>query len=304
MADILVLGKEGQLATALAALLGRRALVLGPQEADFLAVDFIAQLERGVGDAPIRAVINAAAYTAVDKAEGEGRDAAFRLNSTAVGELAQWCAKHHLPLVHISTDYVYDGSAYQPRKEDAPVSPINAYGQSKLAGEQAVQQAGGDYLILRTSWLYDAHGKNFLNTMLRLFGEKEQLTVIDDQVGAPTYVPHLARSMVDMLERARAMQPFPSGIYHLCSGGATSWHGFAKAIFALDTAGKFGHTRPVICREIKPIPTSAYPLPALRPLNSQLDCSKVKQAFGIAMPNWEEGLNACAQEKKESHAGR
>lgn len=301
--QFLILGKEGQLARALADLLGDNALVLGPGEADFLAMDFIQQLEKRVVNTTIDVVINAAAYTAVDKAEGEGREDALRLNVTAVGELARWCKLRGVPLVHFSTDYVYDGSGTTPRIEDAPVFPLNVYGQSKLQGEQAVQQAGGDYLIFRTSWLYDGIGKNFCNSMLRLFTEKEVLNIVDDQVGAPTYVPHLAQATVSIINNAIQMEAFPSGIYHLCHGGVVSWYGFAKAIFTLATAGKFGHTSPIICKQINPILTSDYPLPAKRPLNSRLDCGLVKERFGVTMPSWEEGLAACAEYKKREHAG-
>lgn len=289
MGNILVLGKGGQVANALETLLGERALVAGPDEADFLDGDFIRKLELWVGERPVTAVINAAAYTQVDKAEGDDRELCFRINAGAVGELAAWCRQYKLPLVHYSTDYVFDGSGNRPRREDEPTGPLNAYGDSKLAGEKALAEAGGNHLLLRTSWLYDSEGKNFFNTMLRLMREKDSLNVVSDQIGAPTYAPHIARATLDALERALASPEFPTGTYHVCSGGETSWHGFAQAIYK-----RLKTIEPKLrCRKVNPIPSSAYPLPARRPLNSRLDCSRAQKTFGITMPMWEEGLAEC-----------
>ncbi len=292
-AGILILGRDGQVGGALVRLLGSRAIAPGRGEADFLKHDFIKQLEQWLAGRPVSVVINAAAYTAVDKAESEGREEAFRINSEAVGELAAWCCERQLPLVHYSTDYVFDGSGDRPWREQDTPHPVNAYGESKLAGEHALRGAGCDYLLLRTSWIYDAYGKNFFNTMLRLMGEKERLAVVSDQIGAPTYAPHLARATLSALNRAAAGDAFPSGTYHLCSGGETSWHDFASAIFALARA----HGCALKCQRVDPIPTSDYPTPARRPLNSQLDCTQARQVLGVALPHWEEGLKECFKEK-------
>lgn len=289
MRNILILGKGGQLSNALDALLGPRAIIAGPEEADFLNPDFIGTLERYVGARPISAVINAAAYTQVDKAEGEDRDKAFRINAEAVGELAPWCKQRNLPLVHFSTDYVFNGSGNAPRRETETPAPLNAYGESKLAGERALAEAGGNFLLFRTSWIYDATGKNFFNTIRRLLREKDSLNVVSDQIGAPTYAAHLAKASVDALEKAMSASHFPSGAYHLCNAGETSWCGFAQAIHE-----QLKKQEPDLrCKEVLPIPTTAYPLPARRPLNSRLDCTLVRDTFGITMPSWEQGLKEC-----------
>lgn len=295
MADILVLGSGGQLGQALMASLGERAYGLAHTQIDFLDADFTAKLDALTQ--PFSAVINAVAYTQVDKAEGEGKQDAWRVNATAVEELAHWCKKHKLPLVHYSTDYVFDGSGDRPRTEEAAPAPLNAYGKSKLAGEQAIQKTGGDYLIFRTSWVYNATAKNFFTTMLRLIHEKESLQVVDDQIGAPTYAPHLAQASIAALERALTMPEFPSGLYHLCHAGAVSWCGFARAIFTLARRAESGQSSPVKCQHINPISSSAYPLPALRPLNSRLDCTKARERLAVALPKWEDGLVACMEEK-------
>jgi len=292
MSSILVLGKGGQVANAFETLLGSRALVAGADEADFLSKDFIERLENWVGKQPLFAVINAAAYTQVDKAEGEDRAKSFRINAEAVGELAAWCKKRSLPLVHYSTDYVFDGSGSAPRREDEPTGPLNAYGDSKLAGEKALTEHGGDYLLFRTSWLYDSEGKNFFNTMRRLMREKDTLSVVSDQIGAPTYAPHLAKATLFALESAAAMPQFSTGTYHLCASGETSWHGFAQAIFE-----RLKSVEPaIVCQKILPVPSSAYPLPARRPLNSRLDCTRAQNVLGVALPSWKKGLEECFSE--------
>jgi len=278
---VLILGKDGQMGRALTALLGDQALAAGRSDVDFLRHDFISDMERFTGGQTITSVINASAYTQVDKAEGDGRDEAFRINATAVGKLALWCSSQKLPLVHYSTDYVFDGSGDQPRRETDKPHPLNAYGQSKLLGEEAVAQAGGAYVIVRTSWVYDAMSKNFFTTIRRLLAGKPALNVVSDQVGAPTYAAHLAQATLPMIAA-------PSGAYHLCNGGQTSWYGFAQAIF--EEEKKRGAT--LACQSIQPIPTSQYPLPAPRPLNSRLDCSKAA-ALGVALPSWEDGLKDC-----------
>lgn len=236
-------------------------------------------------------VINAAAYTAVDQAEEEPA-LAHRINGEAPGLLAHLSRRHRALLVHYSTDYVFDGRKAEPYVESDIANPQNVYGRSKLAGEQAVREAGGDYLIFRTSWVYALHGKNFLRTILRLATEREQLRVVADQVGAPTSARLIAQSTVLALRQdlaRRQMDRFESGLFHLTASGATSWHGFATAIIARAQAGKPAFK----CREIVPITTAEFPLPASRPANSTLNCTRLAKRFGLRMPLWETGMHSC-----------
>ncbi len=281
---ILVLGASGQVGSALLRQLGDDAIVL---RVDFLSENFTSALN----GLPIRAVINAAAYTQVDKAESD-REQAMRINGVAVGELALWCKNQKIPLVHFSTDYMFDGSGAHFRSEEEMVAPLSVYGESKLLGELLIMASGVDYLIFRTSWVYDAWGKNFANTMRRLFLERESVSVVNDQIGAPTYAPQLADATIAALNQAFLAKTFPSGIYHLCHGGQVSWFGFAQAIFALASAHESG----IKCKLIQPITTAEYPTPAKRPLNSRLDCSKAKQVLSVALPDWAIGLQMWEKE--------
>jgi len=299
-AYFLILGKNGQLGRALTVQLGAQAIAASRKDIDLASPDFISMLEHFVAEKKIRAVFNAAAYTQVDKAENEGRKEAFRVNAKAVGELAAWCKARHLPLVHYSTDYVFDGSGSEPRKEEASTLPLGAYGASKREGEELVAASSADYLIFRTSWVYDAQGKNFFNTMLRLFGERESLKIVNDQIGAPTYAPQLANASIQALNAALALPRFPSGIYHLAAAGETSWYGFAQAIFTLARSHDSVQKSQLRCVRIDPITTSEYPLPAKRPLNSRLDCSKARNVLGVSMPDWKAGLTECFKEKYAS----
>jgi dTDP-4-dehydrorhamnose reductase len=226
-------------------------------------------------------VVNAAAYTAVDKAETDA-DAAFRINADAVAAIARACAACGALLVHYSTDYVFDGSANQPYREDQATAPLGVYGESKLAGEQAIRASGARHAILRTAWVYASHGKNFLLTMLRLAGERDELRVVADQVGAPTPAAWIADATTAILRRGIDAP----GTLHLTAGGDTSWHGFAEAI--MDEA----HRRGLVARKprIVAIPTSDYPTPARRPAYSVLDTSRLQRDFGIVPPDWREGL--------------
>jgi dTDP-4-dehydrorhamnose reductase len=240
-----------------------------------------------------RAVINAAAYTQVDKAEKEEQLAA-NVNAHSPAAMAIFCAGRRIPFVHFSTDYVFDGSGDKPwRVNDIP-KPLNAYGRSKLAGEDAIRHIGGRYLILRTSWIYDAAGSNFVNTILRLAAEREELRIIGDQYGAPTYAPHLAAGALAVLEKAMGKCRFPSGIYHLCSQGVTSWYAFAVAITDHARQRKL----PLKLRSLQEITADQYPLPAPRPHNSRLDCAKALSMFGVSLPTWQEGLAECMESKK------
>lgn len=288
MNQVLVIGTGGQVSRAYQSLLPE-AVFLGRGALDLAFPERVREvLERYTPSA----VINTAAYTQVDKAETE-EEIATRVNADAPKAMAEYCAARHIPFVHFSTDYVFDGSGDNARREDAPTAPLNAYGRSKQAGEQAVIACGGKYLIFRTSWVYDAPGKNFVNTILRLAAEREELRVINDQFGAPTYAPHLAMAALAALSQAEGMQTFPSGIYHLCNQGVTTWFHFAEAIVA--QARRLG--LPLKVSDLHPIAATEYPLPAPRPYNSRLDCGRVHTIFGLAMPSWEEGLEACMEEK-------
>lgn len=226
-------------------------------------------------------IVNTAAYTAVDRAESE-RAAAFRINAEAVAALAAACAARGALLVHYSTDYVFPGDDPRPRREDDPTGPINAYGASKLAGEEAIRASGCRHLIFRISWIYAARGHNFLHTMLRLAGERDELRVVDDQTGAPTPAHWIA----DATARALAAAGDRSGTWHLAAAGGTSWYGFAAAIFAeAQRAGLIGKAPRLVA-----VPTSAYPTPARRPASSRLDTSRLERDFGIDLPHWRQGL--------------
>lgn len=285
---MLVIGRNGQLARALAACVPD-ATFLGREQVDITDAD---ALRRALEIHKPDVIINAAAYTAVDKAQSE-EPQAYALNETAPKIMADYAAQHRIPFVHISTDYVFDGSGDHARTEDETPSPLNVYGASKLAGEKAVQAAGGKPLIFRTSWVYDALGTNFLNTMLRLGAEREQLRVVADQIGAPSYAPHLARAMLECLGKAQHAEHFPSGVYHLCNAGLTSWHGFAQAIF--ESARKQGMALKV--NQMDEITSDEYPTPAMRPKNSRLSCDKLHRVFGVALPDWTQGLDACMEKK-------
>jgi dTDP-4-dehydrorhamnose reductase len=241
-------------------------------------------------------IVNAAAYTAVDDAERE-ENLATIVNGTAVAVIAQAAHRAGALLVHYSTDYVFDGLKDSPYAEEDSPHPLNAYGRSKLKGEIAVQQVGGSYLILRTSWVYGARGRNFLRTMLRLLREREELRIVADQIGGPTPAAQIARATAAAIAQAtreRADGQFASGLFHLTASGATSWHGFAAAI--LEGAMDRGLFRPSRAPRLVPIASEDYPLPAARPKNSRLAGVRLKRRFGIALPCWKEGLSLCLEE--------
>ena len=246
--------------------------------ADFDRPDTLAALVQRVAPA---IVVNAAAYTAVDKAEDDV-DAAFRTNAEAPGVLARACALRDIPFVHYSTDYVFDGQGSRPYREDDPTAPLSVYGASKLAGEDAIRAAGGRHLILRTAWVYGQHGHNFMKTMLRLGAERDELRVVADQVGTPTPAALIADVTTELL----GLRDAPSGTFHLTPRGETSWHGFAEAILEEALA------RGLIPRAPKviPIATSDYPTRARRPGYSRLDIGRLEQVLGRALPEWRTGL--------------
>ena len=233
--------------------------------------------------APV-AVVNAAAYTAVDKAEAD-RDAAFGINATAPGALARACADAGIPFVHYSTDYVFDGQGSRPYREDDATSPLGVYGESKLAGEQAVHAAGGQSLVFRTAWVYGAHGHNFLRTMLRVGAERDELRVVADQAGTPTPAALIADATAVALGKALA-DASGHGTWHLVAGGQTTWHGFAEAIFEEAVAAGLLARAP----RVAAITTAEYPTPARRPAYSCLDTARLQGDFGIDPPHWRDGL--------------
>jgi dTDP-4-dehydrorhamnose reductase len=240
-------------------------------------------------------IVNAAAYTTVDQAEEE-EELATLVNGTAVGVLATEARSRGTLLIHYSTDYVFDGTKASPYSEDDPPNPINAYGRSKLAGERAASQCADDYLILRTSWVYAARGRNFLTTILKMAQERHELSIVADQVGAPTWARDIADATVKIVQHAcreRDESRFSSGIFNLTAGGSTSWHGFGEAVLDLAASTQTGgRTRP----KIRPIASSEYLRPAARPKNSRLASDRLRERFGIMLPEWRNALASCIQD--------
>ncbi len=222
-------------------------------------------------------VINCAAYTAVDQAETDVKQA-YAVNRDGPAFLAENCALLSIPLIHISTDYVFDGQATQPYTEDDPVNPLGVYGKSKEAGEKEIRKRLDNHLIIRTSWVYGIHGQNFVKTMLRLGGEREELRVVVDQWGCPTFAGDLADALLEITRKIQQGGPIPWGTYH-CSGTTkTSWHGFAEQIFEMAR-----DVMPLQVKRVVPIPTSEFPTPAKRPMYSVFDCSRIKSAFDVEL---------------------
>jgi dTDP-4-dehydrorhamnose reductase len=227
-------------------------------------------------------VVNAAAFTAVDRAEQE-RENAQRANAQSPAVIAAWCAANTVPLVHYSTDYVFDGQGTAPYLEDAPTAPLGVYGETKLAGEQAIRASGAQHLILRTAWVYASHGTNFLRTMLRVGADRDELRVVADQVGTPTPAALIADVTAQLLRQRTAAT---SGTWHLTAAGQTTWHGFAESIFEEAVAAGLLARAP----RVVPITTAEYPTPAQRPAYSRLSIDKLQQDFGIVLPEWRVGL--------------
>ncbi len=288
---ILISGKTGQVAVELQKHLAGlgELIVLGRDVLDLSQPDQIrAQVRAHKPDL----LIIAAAHTAVDQAENEP-ELAFAINAIAPGVFAEEAAALGIPLIHYSTDYVFDGRKPAPYTEDDATNPLGVYGKSKLAGELAIAASGAQHLILRTSWVYSTHGKNFLLTMQRLLQERSELRVVADQIGAPTWAGTIAQSTRALIERWQSGDAAAWGTYHLTASGETSWFGFTQAIAGHLTAqGK-------ACATLEPIPASAYPTPAARPQNSRLDCSKLAREWGVAQPDWEAALSACLAEQPD-----
>jgi dTDP-4-dehydrorhamnose reductase len=288
--QVLVIGSRGMLARDLLAGLAHRGFTTLGYDLPEVDITQPAELFAKLQTIAPELVMNCAAYTAVDQAERE-EEPAFAVNREGPAHLADACRRLGIPLLHISTDYVFDGSATRPYREDDPVNPLGVYGRSKWEGEQAVRARLGQHLIVRTAWLYGVHGNNFVKTILRLAREREQLRVVADQYGSPTWTVDLAGALVTMTERVLADRAAVSwGTYHFCGAGHTNWHGLATAIVE---AAQRGETLKV--REVLPITTDEYPLPAARPAWSVLDCSKITSNFGVAPRFWQLGLEEMLQ---------
>ncbi|MDP3075380.1 dTDP-4-dehydrorhamnose reductase [Bradyrhizobium sp.] len=291
---ILVTGREGQLARGLVEAsetrgvelvsVGRPVLDL----ADEKSVSALISRERP------DVVVNAAAYTAVDRAESEPH-LASEINALGAEYVAKACAANSIPIIHISTDFVFDGTRDGYYREDDPTGPINAYGRSKLEGEARVARAYKRHLILRTAWVHSPWGGNFVKTMLRLAAERPAISVVDDQKGSPTYAPHLAEAVLAIASRAVAdPHGTPWGIYHAVGAGETTWCGFAREIFS--SAAEHG----LPTAQVAAITTAGFPTSARRPANSRLNCDRLRQAFGVELPDWRVGVERCIARLSES----
>lgn len=292
MSKILIVGQNGQVSTYLQRALagGYDIHVASRDELDLSEVSSIYSALQKIGPTLI---VNPAAYTAVDAAEQDS-DAAFSINRDGVAELARYSKETQTPLIHFSTDYVFSGDATSPYVESDVVAPTGVYGQSKLEGEQAVMKIGAPALILRTSWVYSNHGKNFYKTMLSLTAQRDELSVVNDQVGAPTYAGSIAsatKQLIDIVVQQGSVLPEQVGVYHFTCQGQTSWADFAKAIFVENEVSKMAVTG---------IPSSDYPTPAKRPAFSVLSTQKLLKVFEVSLPHWGTALSQCAAETKSS----
>ncbi len=291
--DILIFGKNGQVGYELARLVKQSRYSLtafGPSEVDFTLPE---QIRTAIRDVRPDLVINAAAYTAVDKAESEP-DVAMALNADAPKVIAEEAADIGCGIIHYSTDYVYDGNTGVPITEDRPARPLNEYGRTKLAGDINLLESGVPALIFRTTWVYGSRGNSFLSTMIRLMQERDALSIVSDQIGAPTWSHSIAEATMKVIEQGSedtaAYIRERRGMYHLSCRGQTSWYGFAGAIAAwLKEQGRS-------VAELSPIPTEQYPTPAQRPKFSVLDNSRLQDTFGVELPQWEMAFRACVRE--------
>jgi dTDP-4-dehydrorhamnose reductase len=285
---IAITGKQGQVVSSLinvGPILGVEILPLGRPELD---LSIPGTVHHTLADTAPDLIVNAAAYTAVDQAEKES-ELAMAVNGKGAGAVADAASALHVPFIQLSTDYVFDGQKPAPYTEEDGVGPIGSYGASKLAGERAVMAATDNHVILRTAWVYSPFGKNFVRTMLSLAGARDEIRVVADQFGCPTYAPDIAIAVVT-LARNLVNQPENNelrGIFHLCGTGETNWAGFASAIF--ESLRAQGKKAPVVV----PITTAEYPTPAHRPANSRLDCGKLARFHGVRLPPWRESLEEC-----------
>jgi dTDP-4-dehydrorhamnose reductase len=288
---LLVTGTSGQLAQTLLERGLARGIDIVALRRPQLDLTIPSTLAVALADARPAVVVSAAAYTAVDKAESE-EALALRVNAQGAGDLAHACERFGVPVIHLSTDYVFDGAKPAPYVEGDATAPLNAYGRSKLAGEAAVARACPRHLILRTSWIHSPYGTNFVKTMLRLAETRPEVRVVDDQRGCPTQALDLADAIITLGERiaGRPAGAGEWGVYHAAGTGETTWCGLAREIFAIAAAR--GRPSPVVT----PIATTDYPTPARRPANSRLDCSKLASTFGIALPDWRDGARRSVEQ--------
>lgn len=291
---ILLTGKNGQVGFELQRALAPLGEIVATdlQECDLSDAAAIRKL---VAEVAPQIIVNPAAYTAVDKAETEPQ-LAQAINGTAPGVFGEAAARLGALVIHYSTDYVFDGTKTGAYVETDTPNPQGVYGKTKLAGEQALQQSGADYVTFRTSWVFGAHGGNFAKTMLRLAAERESLNVVADQFGAPTSAALLADVTAQVVGqyKRQGRSGFPFGLYHLVASGATSWHEYAQVVIrAAQVAGK---PLKLTAEDVVPIATTAYPLPAPRPINSRLDTNRLRQTFGLELPSWQSGLNHVLQQ--------
>jgi dTDP-4-dehydrorhamnose reductase len=301
---ILVTGISGQVGGALVPHLGGIGKIIAHDE---FTLDFtdIEAIPRAFDRAAPDLIINPAAYTAVDKAEDEP-ELALRINAEAPAVIARWAAEHDVPLIHFSTDYVYDGGGDRLWREDDEPHPLGVYGKTKLAGENAVRAAGGAFLIFRTCWVYAAQGKNFMRTIARLALERKELRIVGDQIGAPTTAALIADCVTEVvsggLDELRTRSAKANGLVHICASGETSWHGFTTAI--VDGLKERGV--PLAVEKTVPIRTEEYPTKAKRPLNSRLDLGRLDRVFGIVPPRWQDALvpelDALVSELRSAHS--
>ncbi|UTH76563.1 dTDP-4-dehydrorhamnose reductase [Chromobacterium sp. IIBBL 290-4] len=288
MTRILITGKNGQVGHELVRALAPLGELIaldreGMDLTDAHAIQTVLETHRP------DIIVNPAAYTAVDKAESEP-DVAQAVNAAAPEAMAHWAAKHGALLIHYSTDYIFNGRGESAWREEDAADPQSVYGQSKWLGEQAVRATAPRHWILRTSWVFGAHGANFLKTMLRLASERSELKVVADQVGAPTSAALIANTTARLIQRYLSDgERSPFGTYHLVASGETSWHGYAQ--YLIGQASKLGFPLTLAPDAVLGIPTEAYPLPAKRPANSRLDCAKLKADFSITLPAWQDGVD-------------
>lgn len=288
---LLVIGQSGQVATELGRL-DDPALVVETVGRDRVDLTAPADAAAFVAAAEADVIVNAAAYTAVDQAEDD-EAVATCVNGEAPGAMAAAAAARGLPFLHISTDYVFDGAGERPWREDDPVAPLGAYGRSKLLGEQAVAAAGGPHVILRTAWVFAAHGGNFVRTMLRVGKDRDRLTVVDDQWGGPTAAADIAAALATVA-KAFGRGEGQSGVFHFCGAPKTTWRGFAQAIF--DRSG-WDETP-----KVAPIATADWPTPAARPANSMLNCKRILEVYGVSQPEWTQSLDRVLREIEGRYA--
>jgi len=287
---IAIIGSNGQLGSELVRKGESRGLKILALDYPEIDISDLASIDACFDSTKIVLVINAAAYTAVDRAESEP-EVAFAVNREGPAYLAQMCRKCGIPLIHVSTDYVFDGTKLGPYVEEDPVAPLGVYGESKAAGEAEVRKHLPRHIIVRTAWLCGRHGHNFVKTMLRLGREKDTLRVVSDQFGCPTIAADLAEAILELVRQAEKKQSVKWGTYHYCGAGMTTWYGFATAIFEIARQyEKFA------VENVVPISTAEYPTPVKRPVNSVLDCTKIEKYFGVRSRPWRESLAAMIEQ--------